>query len=68
MSTRGQLAIGGHHGNRLRCIVYSLLILVYAHAICLYPIGNSNAPGSSAVTIETKIKKSGFQEKAGIFR
>ena len=45
-----------------------LLILVYALANCLYPIGNSNIPGSSAVTMETKIEKSGFQEIAGIFR
>ena len=41
---------------------------VYAHANCLYPIGNSNVPGSSAVTMETNIEKSGFHEIAGIFR
>ena len=26
-----------------------------AHAICLYPIGNSNVPESSAVTMETNL-------------
>ena len=66
-NTCGQLTIGGHHRNRLRCIVIFLVILVYAHAICLYPIEKSNVPKSSAVTMEAKLEKSGFQEIAGFF-
>ena len=38
----GLFSIAGHHGSRLRCVVYFLLIIIYAHAICLLTTGESN--------------------------
>ena len=68
MNTCGRLSIGGHHGNRLRCIVYFSTNTCICSCKLFIPNRNSNVPGSSAVTMEIKIEKSGFQEIAGIFR
>ena len=61
-------SLGGHHGNRMRCIVYFSSNTCISHAICLKSIGKSNAPESSAATMGTKLKQSSFQETSGIFR
>ena len=58
---RGQFTIGGHHGNRLTCIIY---FSTYA-CICSCNQTTSNReryPDVSAVTMEAKLKKSSFQE------
>ena len=42
----GRLSMGGYHDNRLRYMVHFILILIYAHEICLLPTGESNIPES----------------------
>ena len=43
----GRLSIDGYHGNRLRYMVhFSINTYIYAHEICLLPIGESNIPES----------------------
>ena len=66
MNTRGHITIGGRHGNILIFIVYFSSNTCICS--CNLSITNGKSSESSAVTMETKLKKSSFQEISGIFR
>ena len=67
---RGQLSIGSHHGSIFIFMVYFSTNTYTRICSCNLSIVNrgSNSPVSLTVTMETKLKKSCFQEMSGIFR
>ena len=55
---RGRLSICGHHGNKLRYIVY----FFYYHLYMFMPIGQSNFPESWLLPWKQRLKNQVFKK------